>query len=231
MLTAAQICTEAAAISKARGFTAQAGRALNLVLDDLVLKHDLKINREETTISLTAGTVGPYNLAQTYLRTYDLFFEQSGQRYFLHPVSTEHFDGLYRSSAVATYPYCYATDISAQADNPSTGIATISVYPQSNAALTLTHRFMIRRDQITTPETSSTVPWFFDQDFLIHATARRLMRITDDQRYERFMEEEVVMLRPYLIMEGDEQQVVKSVKLDPQRFRLRRFIKDAKFPD
>lgn len=231
MLTAAQICTEAAAIAKARGFIAQAGRALNLTLDDLVLKNNLKINREETTISLTAGSVGPFNLVQTYLRTYDLFYEQSGQRFFLTQVSMKHFDGLYRSSAIATYPYCYATDLSPLADNPSTGIGLLYVYPQSSAALTLTHRYMIRRDQITTPETSTTVPWFFDQDYLIHCVAMRLMRITDDQRYERFRDEANAMLKPYLIMEGDEQEVVKEMKLDPQRFRLRRFIKDAKFPD
>ena len=43
MITSAQIVAEALAIAKCPGFTAQGGRALNLVLNDLVLHRDLKL--------------------------------------------------------------------------------------------------------------------------------------------------------------------------------------------
>jgi hypothetical protein len=87
---------------------------------------------------------------------------------------------------------------------------------------------MINRADISTPESSSAKPWFPDQDYLIHATAMRLMKITDDARYEKFVADGEAMLRTHLIMEGDEQQVVKSIRLDPQRFHMNRTLRPTK---
>ena len=36
------------------------------------------------------------------------------------------------------------------------------------------------------------------------------------------------MLRPYLIMEGDEQKAVHEVKLDPRHFRSKRGVRPTK---
>ena len=220
MLTAAQIVTKACAIAKAPGFTAQGGQDLNLVLNDLVLHRDLKINRYSGSISVTSGSTGPFNLPADYLRTYDLFYDIDGQRYFLRPVSTEQMDAEFHSAGVANYPYEYQTDLQPQAATPDTGIALIYIYPQTNSALTLTHRYMIRRADISTPASSSSIPWFPDADYLIHATAVRLMKLTDDARYDKYNTDAENMLRTHLIMEGDEQQVVKEVRLDPRRFRV-----------
>lgn len=220
MLTAAQIVTKACAIAKAPGFITQGGQDLNLVLNDLVLHRDLKLNRYSSSISVTSGSTGPFNLPADYLRTYDLFYSINGQKYFLRPVSTLEYDANFQSAGVANYPYEYQTDLQPQAATPDTGIALLYIYPQTNAALTLTHRYMIRRADISTPSSSSSIPWFPDQDYLIHATAARLMKLTDDQRYEQFKTDAENMLRTHIIMDGDEQQVVKEVKLDPRRFRI-----------
>jgi hypothetical protein len=39
------------------------------------------------------------------------------------------------------------------------------------------------------------------------------------------------MLRIHLIMEGDEQRVVQSVRLDPRRFHSNRSLKPTKITD
>jgi hypothetical protein len=56
----------------------------------------------------------------------------------------------------------------------------------------------------------------------------RLMKITDDARYDKFRLDAEDMLRTHLIMEGDEQQVVKEVRLDPQRFHMNRSLRPTK---
>ena len=225
MLTAAQIVARACEIAKAPGFTAQGGQYLNLTLQDLVLHRDLKMNRVQTTIPVTAGVNGPFNLAADYLRTYDLFYTVNNFPYFLFPLSQEQYDALFKDPSIANYPYCYATDLTNMATQ---GICSISIFPQSTTSLSLTHRYMIRRADITAPESSSTVPWFPDQDYLMHSTATRLMKSTDDGRYETFSKVGEDLLRIHLIEDGDEQQVVKAIKLDPQRFHVNRSLRPTK---
>ena len=231
MLTAAQIVTQACTICKAPGFTSYGGVALNLVLQDLVLHRDLKVNRVSTTIVASSGTNGPFNLESDYLRTYDLFFEQNGLPFFLIPISTQQYDQEFKDPSIANYPYEFMTDLTPMAADPENGVPLLYIYPQSSAQITLTHRYMLRRSEISSPESSSTVPWFADQDYLIHATAVRLMKVTDDQRYDKFVQDAEDMLRTHLIMEGDEQQVVKEVKLDARRFRMRRSLVPTKLTD
>jgi hypothetical protein len=225
VLTSAQIVARACEIAKGPGFTAQGGQYLNLTLQDLVLHRDLKMNRVQTTIPVQIGVNGPFTLAADYLRTYDLFYTVNNFPYFLFPLSQEQYDALFKDPSIANYPYCYTTDLTAQATQ---GAGSIFIFPQSTSALSLTHRYMIRRADITTPETSATVPWFPDQDYLIHATAMRLMKSTDDGRYTEFMKVGEEMLRLHLIEDGDEQQVVKAIKLDPQRFHVNRSLRPTK---
>jgi len=147
------------------------------------------------------------------------------QPYFLKPTSRTQFDSEPNKSTTSNYPYEWATDLSPVA---SGGVGLLYIYPQSNQNLTINHRYMVQRPDITTPETSSTVPWFTDQDYLIQATAMRMMRITDDSRYDRFVAECERMLEVHLVTEGDEQQVVKEVQLDPRRFRVGASLKPTK---
>ena len=47
-----------------------------------------------------------------------------------------------------------------------------------------------------------------------------MMKITDDDRYGQFVAVGEQLLMKHLLTEGDEQQVVKSVQLDPRRFKV-----------
>jgi hypothetical protein len=226
MLTASQVCTDAAMIAKASGMLSIAGRQLNLVLNDLVLHRDMKMNRKQTTISVTPGTNGPFTLPTDYLRVYDLFYQVNNFPYFLFPLSQEQYDQLFKDPSIASYPYAYTTDLTAQATQAA---GSLYIFPQSNTALAMTLRYMINRADITTPETSSTVPWMQDQDYLVHATAARIMKFTDDARWEAYEKAAEDMLRTHLIIgEGDEQKVVREIKLDPQRFHMNRTVRPTK---
>lgn len=215
-LTSAQIVGDALSISKCPGFTSQGGRALNFVLTDLVLHRNLKVNLVSGSIAVQQGSVGPYNLEADYLRTYEMFYLVNGEPYFMSPASRTEFDADNYSGVGNGYPTEYATDLSPVAGG---GLGLLYIFPPSNTALSVTHRYFLKRPEITTPESSQSVPWFEDQDYLVQATAMRMMRITDDARYNDFVTMCENMLRTHLLTEGDEQQVVKSVQLDPRMFR------------
>lgn len=230
-LTASQIVTKACAIAKCPGYITQGGQDLNLVLNDLVIHRDLKVNRKTALLTVQAASNGPFNLESDYLRPYDLFFQQNNLPYFLNPVGMDTYDSEFKDPSISNYPYEYATDLSVEAQTASNGAGQLYIYPQSSGQITLTHRYMVNRPDITTPETSSVIPWFNDQDYLVNATATRLMKLTDDSRYDKFVMDNENMLRTHLIMEGDEQEVVKSVGLDPRRFRFNRHLRPTKLTD
>ena len=227
-LTSAQIVTRACTIAKAPGYLSQCGVYLNQVLEDLVLHRDLKVNRKTSNILVSANNNGPFYLESDYLRTYDMFFSQNNLPYFLEPVSMKEYDKEFKDPSIANYPYEFATDLSVEAQGVSGGAGYLYIYPQSSGAITLTHRYMVMRPDITTPETSSSVPWFTDQIYLIQRTAMLLMAETDDERYNQFFDRTEQMLRIHLVMEGDEQAVVKEIKLDPRRFHVERYLRPTK---
>jgi hypothetical protein len=233
-LQSQQIVNLACTIAKCPGFLSQGGQFLNMTLEDLWLHRDLKINRKNESITVQANNFGPFVLPQNYQRTYDLFFQQNNLPYFLNPISTEEYDQEFKDPSIANYPYEFMTilydEVQALQQNPPSA-GQLFIYPQSSGQIVLTHRYMVKQPDITTPETSTIIPWFPDQDYLITATASRLMQITDDTRRESFLAECDKMLRIHLIMEGDEQQVVKSVRLDPRRFHTNRTLKPTKVTD
>lgn len=231
-LQAQQIVQRACAIAKCPGWLSQGGIYLNMVLEDLWLHRDLKINRVTEFVTVAANNYGPFPLPLNYLRTYDLFFQQNNLPYFLHPISTEEWDQEFKDPSIANYPYEFMTilldETSAQAANSA---GSLYIYPQSSGQIVLTHRYMVKQPDIATPETSTLIPWFPDQNYLIKATAVELMGETDDTRQESFRAQCEAMLRTHLIMEGDEQAVVKSIRLDPRRFHTNRTLKPTKITD
>ncbi len=225
-ITAQQIVADACVIAKAPGYTGIGGRQLNLVLNDLCLHRDLKMNRIKASIALTVGSNGPFPLTADYLRTYDLFYTVNNFPYFLFPMGQDEYDALFKDPSIANYPYAFATDLTAQATQSA---GSLFIYPQSTTALTLTHRYMINRADIASPESSTSVPWFPDQDYLVRATACRIMDITDDARREQMKKDCEDMLKTHLIMgDGDEQKVVKAIKLNPQQFHVNRALRPTK---
>ncbi|MFP3703368.1 hypothetical protein SB783_05145 [Paraburkholderia sp. SIMBA_009] len=210
----------------------QGGIYLNSVLEDLWLHRDLKINRVVEQVVVQANNYGPFTLPLNYLRTYDLFFLQNNLPYFLHPISPEEWDQEFKDPSIANYPYEFMTllydETTAQA-NQSAG--QIFIYPQSSGQISLTHRYMVKQPDIVTPESSTVIPWFPDSLYLIKRTAAELMVETDDTRHDALIAECEKMLYTHLIMEGDEQAVVKSVRLDPRRFHTNRTLKPTKITD
>jgi len=225
MITAAQIVAQALAIAKAPGYTSYGGQCLNLVLSDLVLHRNLKVNLVSSTIAVPANNNGPFQLETNYLRTYDLFYVITDIPYKLNQCTLQQYDSDPNKTTIANYPYEFATDLSGV---PTNGYGVIYIYPQSNMGVTLNHRYFVQQADIATPETSSVIPWFSDQDYLIHATATRMMKITDDSRFGEFSAMGESLLEKHLLMEGDEQSVVKSVQLDPRRFKVGGSLKPTK---
>jgi hypothetical protein len=222
-----------------------AGQFLNMVLEDLKYNRNLKINRVTQMITVSVGTYGPFALESDYLRTYDLFFPlptsggatQGGLTEFLYPVTMEQFDAEFKAPSMSNYPYEYATDLSTDAQvwsGGTQGSGTITsagqlfIYPQSSGTITLTHRYMSNQPDIATPETSSTIPWFPFTQYLIRQTAALMMGVTGDDREATYLAENEKMLRPFLIMEGDEQATTHQIKLDPLHFKGPRGLKNTK---
>lgn len=227
------------------GMVGLAGQWLNVVLEELCTIRDLKINRVTETITATAGTYGPFALEADYLRTYDIFYQipqaggvtQSSQTLFLAPWTMEQLDAAFKSPTQTNYPYAYATDLSTQAQVWSggqqgrgtlTSAGGLYIYPGSSGVLPLTHRYMKRQDPISLPQTSTKEPWFPYTNYLVTATAAYMLRSTGDDRWTAMWQQAEEMLRPFLIQEGDEQQAVVSVRLDPRRFQFNLGLRPTK---
>lgn len=234
MITAQQIVQDACIAAKCPNYLQLGGRKLNLVLNDLVLHRDLQMNRVTIPINVSAASNGPFNLAADYLRTYDLFYfipitsPNAGLPQFLDNVGLRVFDSEFKDPSIANYPYEFATDLSPQATQQP---GLLYIYPQTSGSVTLTHRYMINRADIVTPESSGLIPWFPDQDYLVKATAVHLMEITDDSRHDAWVKQCEDMLRTHLIMEGDEQGTVHEVRLDPRRFKSNKVMRPTKVTD
>ena len=222
------------------GMVALAGQYLNLVLEDLKLKRDLKINRVTQSLTVSTGTYGPFALEADYLRTYDLWYPlqtPNGTTMFLDPITMEQWDEEFKSTPTSNYPYEFATDLSTRAQvwsggAPGNGTLTsagqLFIYPQTTGTIVLTHRYMKNQPDLLAPESSTLTPWFDYSMYLITETAGRLMGVTGDERQQQYLERAEKMLRPYLIMEGDEQKAVHEVKLDPRHFRSKRGVRPTK---
>lgn len=241
------ICDLASGIAKGgHGMVGLAGQYLTGVLEELVLIRDLKMNRVTTTITVSPGTYGPFALEADYLRTYDIFYQipamggggaPSSQTLFLNPITMEQFDAEFKSPTQTSYPYEWASDTSTDAQTWSgtttgsgsmTSAGGLYIYPASNGVLTLNHRYMKKQPDYATPQLSQLEPWFPYSDYLITATAAKMCRQTGDDRWAALWEQAENMLRPFLIQQGDEQETVQAVRLDPRHFRISRNLRPVK---
>jgi hypothetical protein len=225
-MTAAQICNLARQIAKVPGFTVQSGQQLNLCLQNLAQVRDVRVNLVLEQINVGTGTNGPFTGATDYNRTYDMFFQQQGLTYFLDPVELSYYDAQFKNPQLANYPYMFSVDSSPLAlQLPQ----QFYIYPMTNQALILQHRYFRQQADITTPETSTTVPWFPDSDYLVHETATRLMKIADDDRLVTFVQLGEEMLRKWLVLgDGDRNNIAAKVKLDPQSWKRTRSLRPTK---
>ena len=226
-LQAQQICVLARQIAKCPNYLPQSGLLLNSILSDLCQTYDLDLAKKALNFNLTpaAGPIGnpnvqlasgPFGLPAEYLRTKigDVFYFPNGlgsDPRELTPIDLAEFDGLVQQAGFQNFPVYWVTDMS-----QSPPIAY--VWPPASGSYPLMVRYYSQMADITTPETSATVPWFPNQEYLRKKLAASLMEVTGDSRHRAFDLEADGVLRDYLRMKDDSTNRAQHVRLDPRRF-------------
>lgn len=234
--TAAQICTLARQIAKVPGYAAQSGQFLNVILEELCQDYDFDVVRKTATGTFNTSTVsgpgnqyiagcGPNAMPGNFLRAEnnEIIWYLQGVRYVIVVLEQAEFDRLTQTSGFNSYPTVGYIDLAPQTDALP---ANLYVWPPASGAFVWTVRYFPRITDITTPETSNTVPWFPNQSYLITRLAGELMRISNDDRAPLFLGDDEnqgvigagAILRKYLQLKDDPEGRVNTVKLDRRRF-------------
>ena len=220
-LQANQIVTLACQISKCPGMISQAGSKLNAILQDLCQNYDLELARKTTTLTFNLGTSGPYALPADYLRSRKgmIFYTYNGIPYSLIPIDISEYDMLVQQAGFNDFPRDFTTDMAASPPN-------MYVWPPSSIVVPVTVRYYAAMPDIATPETSTAIPWFPNDNYLITRLAGEMMQITGDDRAEKFLGDSDdatplgagVLLRRYLRLKDDPEGKTETVKLDRRLF-------------
>lgn len=209
-LTAAQIVTRACTIAKVPGYAVQAGVYLNMLLDTLCQTYDFDYIVKTHTIALDGNT--SYDLASDHLRTREAFYSVDGTMEYMFQISIEDYNKLFQGPGVANYPNRFAVDV-------STTPYSFLPYPPPSVTQSVTIKYFPRMADIATPESSSTVPWFINQEYLIKKVAADLMLETDDDRAPLFEVQAEKLLRNILTMSDDKGGYAQTIQHDRSRFR------------
>lgn len=218
MLNASQIIDQANQISKTIGYTSQAGRALNYILNGLANNYDFAVLRKTANPSIGSSS---YSLPTDYLRMRELFYNINGAIHIPNQVPLKDYDAEFQGTGIASYPYEYATDI-------NTSPVTLYLYPPPSGSFQFTIRYNSIPADIVTPETSTSVPWFQYTEYLIHSVATEMMKLSDDTRWTQFEEMKLKMLRDYLKMVNDQENYTNTVQKDGRFWKSGRSAKPTK---
>jgi len=227
-LTAEDIVKLSCQGAQAPGYTAQAGQFLNVILADLAQTQDMELCRGKFDFNFTSDNgsgngAGPYPLPLDYYRhTRDgVFFTVNGVPYPLINVDQSEYDLLVKTTGLENYPVYFYTDISPLSEDPASN-PNMYVWQPANGVYPVTVRYFRRMDEIATPETSSTVPWFPNQEYLITALTAQLMKLTMDTRATAYLNEADQLLRRFMqMMALDDHGKAMTVGLDRRRFGYR----------
>jgi hypothetical protein len=209
-LTSAQIISRACTIAKVPGYAVQAGIYLNMILASLCQEYDFDYIKSTQTIALNANA--GYNLEDDHLRTKEVFYLVNGNPFYLFQIPIETYHTLFTGPGVSNYPNKFAVDV-------STTPNTILFYPPPSITQSVTVNYYPQKADITTPESSSTVPWFLNQEYLIVKVASMLMRETDDERQPLFDAQAEKILSKVLTMQDDKEGFSETIELSRERFR------------
>lgn len=225
VLQAQQIVTLSCQIAKAPGFISQAGQLLNAILSELCQDYDFEIIRKTYNFNFSTSasgngyapgsgpTVMPADLVRVYRN--GSFYQISQVPYPLIGVKQEEFDRFVQQPGLQSYPYMFYVDV-------STAPAGLYVWPPASGAYPATVRYQPQMADIATPETSATIPWFPNTNYLMTRLAGELMKITNDDRWQAYLGEGSEgakgILSSYLKMKDDPETAVKTVTLDRRRF-------------
>ncbi len=221
-MDAQTICSLARQIAKCPDFKTQSGQLLNSVLSDLCQTYDFDVIRKTDT-SVTLGTAtgsGPYALPSDLLRARinEVFYTINGVKYVMISLELWQYDALVQQAGINNFPQSYVIDVSAQ-DN---ALPVLLVWPPASGAYPLTIRYQPQMPDITTPETSTSTPWFPNSNYLITRLAGELMKITNDDRANAYLGDGAQgaegILRKYLALKDDPEGHTKQVQLDRRYF-------------
>lgn len=242
-LTAAQLVVNANKAAKTPGMAAQCGQFLNMVLGDLCRTWDFELAARTYYGNFNPGLSapmgnslfgsGPYPLPADFLRMKDekaAFWTLLGVVYPMIPCDLSEFDMLVQQAGTQSYPYIIATDMSPQ-DAAQQGDSTpvFYVYSPPSGAYPFTIRYFSQMPDITTPETSASVPWFPHQGYLHKKTAAYMMGVSGDSREEVWHNDADKMLREYLALKDNRSNRATTVKLDRRFFsRPYQLLKNTK---
>ena len=137
-----------------------------------------------------------------------------------------------QQAGLSNFPVFYWTDMSLSGvTNSASGSGGVAVpvalfWQVPSGAYPVTVRYFSQMPDISTPETSTAIPWFPNQTYLRTRVAGELMKITDDERADAFLSADEdrhpqgagVMLRKYLQMKDDRSTRTRTVTLDRRRF-------------
>lgn len=235
-MTAAQIVTRACQIAKCPGYTTQAGMSLNAILQELSQTYDFDSTSKVLSSTFVTGTMsgpgsqyiagcGPNPMPTDYLRAKnnEAIYYIQGVRYVMINLDQAEFDMLVQTAGYNSYPTNFYVD---QGPKATGGVPNMYVWPPASGAYSFTVRYYPQMNDITSPESSSTVPWFPLQTYLITRLAGEMMRDTDDDRAAIYLGNSeqggvigaTALLDRYLKMKDDPEGRVKTVQLDRRRF-------------
>jgi hypothetical protein len=210
--TAAQLVSLACQIAKTPGMLTQAGQFMNMILADYAQTMDLDVIRLTYTLNINAGSAS-YALPANFLRSDEVFYNVNGTIFYLNQIPLSDYDQEFQGPGISNYPQQYATDI-AQSTGP-----TIYFWPPPALPLAVTLRYRPQTTDITTPETSSVIPWFPNQRLLLKDLCVELFALADDSRGAATMAEVESRMKKYLVMDDDKEGFARQVILDRRFFR------------
>jgi hypothetical protein len=209
-MTTAQIIARACSIAKVPGYSVQAGQYLNMTLSTLCQEYDFDYTQKTQEIPLTSAQA--YNLNSDSLRTKEVFYNLGGIVFYLYQIPIETFNALPNVAGGAGSPDRFAVDV-------STTPHRILFYPSPNISQTISVKYFPQKADIVTPESDITIPWFINQEYLLHRVAACLMLDTDDDRQQSFESAAERMLSKILTMVDDKEGYSQTIKLSKERFR------------
>lgn len=228
--TAAQLVAQSCAVAKVPSYLVQGGIYLNMILSELCTSYELDVARKTYNNSFNSSwgqNSGPYALPLDWLHADrdDVFYTIQGVKYIMIPESLAEFNAQVQQPGLNAYPEFYAVDNGpiASGSNP-----LMYVWPPAGGSYAVTAVYFSQMPDITTPETSSAIPWFPYQLYLLRRLTGELMLLSGDDRAAAFLGGETVqagstflgaaaLLDKYLKMK-DDNQVVKTVTLDRRLF-------------
>ncbi len=224
-LTSAQMISLACAKAKVPGMTAQAGQMLNSILSELPQDYDIPTCLFTTTIVVNSNFtpnngVGPYNLPANYLRMAvdELTYSIDQIPYLMTQITLAQMDIQINVAGAADFPDRFASDVSV--NNP---VPFLYIYPPPNILITLQLRYYGTQPDITSPETSSTIPWFPSQSYLNARLLGELYALNAKaEMAAMYLGDGPVgaagILRRWLQLQGDREMTGSSIVMDRRFF-------------